>query len=293
MKKKTKKECHPPAKGGKKQPLIGTPTQNSIVKEFEKSIPVGILPLALGRLPIFLPLQRAKKIDKKSVLKFENDLSFIGSEKKIKEVYIDGYIITTQEEDILLFLARKALTQGRLIKTSYAEIAKIVFGKKKLNTEIREKIEEILNVLAKTEITVVKDDQTEITFGFISDRQRKQNEDYRHPLFIFLRDVFFLMITKNNGFYMQNIMHRRKLRSPNLKKIYSFLCSTNFKQVSFKKIYSNCRIKQRWDNFIRTMKNPKLIEFLGEIKNCEIRVDVKKELVIFTPKVKAIKGGKK
>jgi len=293
MKKKTKKECHPPAKGGKEQPLIVTPTQNSIAKEFEKSIPAGILPLVLGRLPIFLPLQKAKKIDKKSVLNFENDLSFVGSARKIKEIYVDGYIMTTQEEDILLFLTRKALTQGRLIKTSYAEIAKVVFGKKKLNTEIREKIEEILNVLAKTEITVVKDDQTEITFGFVSDRQRKQDEDYRHPLFIFLRDVFFLMVVKNNSFYMQNIMHRRKLRSPNLKKVYSFLCATSFKQVSFKKIYDNCRIKQRWCDFRRTIRNPKLIQFVGEIKNCEVQVDMERELIIFTPKIKAIKGEKK
>jgi len=293
MKKKTKKECHPRVKGGSKQPFIVATQKDNIIKELEKSIPIGILPLIFGRLPIFLPLQKAKRIDEKSILKFDNDnLSFIGSSKKIKEIYVSGYILTTQEEDILLFLARKAVIQGRLVKTSYAEISRVVFGKKKLNAEVRRKIEEILDVLAKTETTIVENDWSKTTFGFISDRHRKQDEDYRHPLFVYLKDVFFSMITKNNSFYIQNLKHRRKLRSPNLKKIYSFLCSTNFKQVSLRKVYDNCRIKQRWDNFKRAIQNPKLIQFLSEVKNCEVQVDIKKELIVFIPKIKAIKGGK-
>ena len=293
MKKKTKKGCHPRVKGGNTQSFIVATQENNITKELEKSIPIGVLPLIFGRLPIFLPLQKAKKVDEKSVLRFDNDnLSFIGSSKRIKEVYIDGYILTTQEEDMILFFARKAVIQGRLIKTSYAEISRMVFGKKKLNTEVRKRIEEILNVLAKAEITIVENDWTETTFGFISDRRRKQDEDYRHPLFVYLKDVFFSMITKNNSFYIQNLKHRRKLRSPNLKKIYSFLCSTNFKQVSLRKIYDNCRIKQRWCDFKRTMQNPKLIQFLGEVKNCEVQINVKKELVVFIPKIKAIRCGK-
>jgi len=167
--KRTKKERHPRARDGKNKLSPVSPTINSIAKELAKSIPTGLLPVAIGRLPVFLPRQKPTRVEEKSILKFEEDLSFVGHNKKIKEICVDGYLMTTQEEDILLFLARKAIQQqSRLVRTSYAEIARVIFGKKKLNTEIRKKIDESLRVLAKTEISITREDGIETTFGFVS-----------------------------------------------------------------------------------------------------------------------------